>query len=355
MGIWYATREQVKAALDAKETARSNAQIDRAIESASRMIDGSVPGAGFLHRRFFPELRTMTFDWPGEQYARPWRLWLDAHELISVSTLSSGGTTIASTDYFLRPDYGPPYTHIEIDLDSSAAFGGGNTHQRDITVVGVFGYNAEEATAGVLTEALDASETAVDVSDSALIGVGSIIKVDSERMLVTGKAMMDTGVNIDAGDSLTALNSDVSITMSTTTAAPVVDEVILIDSERMLVVDVASTVLTVKRAWDGTVLAAHSASADIYAPRQLTVTRGALGTTAATHADTTAITRHVVPGLVQELCVAEALNTLAQQRSGYARTIGSGDNQREASGRGLRQIREDAYTAYGRKARSRAV
>jgi hypothetical protein len=355
VGIWYATREDVQRALDAKDTARSNAQIDRAIESASRMIDGSRPGSGLLLRRFYPELRTMTFDWPNNQYARPWRLWLDANELISATTVTAGGTTIAATDYFLRPDSGPPYTHIEIDLDSSAAFSAGDTHQRSISILGVYGFSADDATAGTLAEALDASETAVDVSDSSTIGVGSIIKVESERMIVTGKTMMDTGVNIDAADSLTALNSDVSITMSTTTSAPVVDEVILIDSERMLVVDIAGSVLTVKRPWDGTVLATHAANADIYAPRRLTVTRGALGTTAATHADTTAITRHVFPGLVQELCVAEALNHLMQERSGYARTVGSGENQREASGRGLRQIRDDARNAYGRRARLRAV
>ena len=190
---------------------------------------------------------------------------------------------------------------------------------------------------------------------AAIIGVGQIIKVDSERMLVTAKTMIDTGVNIDAADSLTASAADVSITMSTTTSAPVVDEVILIDSERMLVVDVAGSVLTVKRAWDGSVLAAHAAAADIYASRRLTVIRGALGTTAATHADTTAIVKHVVPGLVSELCLAHALTTMGQRLSGYARTVGTGDNQRESSGRGLKQIRDDAYTAYGRKARSAAV
>jgi len=39
MGIWYATREQVKAALDAAETARNDAQVDRAIESGARSIE----------------------------------------------------------------------------------------------------------------------------------------------------------------------------------------------------------------------------------------------------------------------------------------------------------------------------
>lgn len=352
MGVWYTTREAVKAALDVKETARSNAQIDRAIESASRMIDGSVPGAGFLHRRFYPELRTMTWDWPNVQSPTPWRLWLDADEIIEAVTLTVAGVALDPGDFMLRPDHGPPYTHIEIDRSSSAVFSSGDTPQRSISGLCLFGFRNDETTAGTLTEALDASETAVDVSDSAAIGVGSIIRVDTERMIVTGKTMATTGQTL--GGNLQALNSDVTVGVANG-AAFAVDEVILIDAERMLIVDIAGNNLIVKRPWDGSVLAAHTAGATIYAPRTLTVTRGALGTTAATHLTSTAIARHVVPGLVEELCIAEALNLLAQERSGYARTVGTGENQREMSGRGLREIKNDAYTAYGRKARSRAV
>jgi hypothetical protein len=350
MGVWYATREDVKSALDVKETARNNAQIDRAIESASRSVEG------LLHRRFYPWTGTRYFDWPNGQYARPWRLWLDADELISVSSLTSGGTLIAATDYFLEPvNTGPPYNRIEIDLDSSAAFDGGSTHQRSVAATGVFGGSADESPAGATAEAVDISETAVDVSDSAAIGVGDLIRVDSERMLVTGKTMLDTSINIDASDSLTASNADVSITMSTTTNAPVADEVILIGSERMLVVDVAGSVITVKRAWDGSVLAAHATGADIYAPRTLTVTRGAVGTTAATHLTAAPIVKNAVPGTVKALTVAEALCTVLNESGGYARTAGSGEGAREAAGRALKDARDQAYTRYGRKARTRAV
>jgi hypothetical protein len=348
----YCTREDVKAALDSKETARNNGQIDRAIEASAPAVEG------LTHRRFYPWSGTRYLDWPNDQSAPPWRLWLDSNEVISVATLVCGGTTIASTDYLPRRmdrmDE-PPYTHIEIDLESSAAFAAGATHQRAVAITGVFGHSADEAAAGALAEALDASETAVDVTNSALIGVGQIIKVDSERMIVSDKAMLDTAVNIDAGDSLAASAADVSITMSTTTGAPVEGETILIDSERMLVVDVAGSVLTVRRAWDGSVLATHAAGSDIYAPRTLTVIRGALGTTAATHDTATAIRKHIWPPLVRSLSIAETVNTLLQEGSGYARTVGSGDNVREASGRGLRDLREDVYTAYGRKVRSGAI
>lgn len=348
--VWYCTREDVKRALDVAETARTNAQIDRAISSGSRNVEG------LCHRVFYPTVATKSFDWPNFQYARSWRLWLDQHELISLTTLTSGGVEIPEGNYFLEPaNDGPPFRSIEVNLASSSAFQGGDTHQRSIVAEGLWGFNATTAPAGALAEALDDAETAVDVTDSAAVGVGQLIQVESERMLVTGKAMLDTGVNIDAADSLAASMSDVSITLSTTTGAPVVDEVILVGSERMLVVDVAGTVLTVKRAWDGSVLATHAGSADIYAPRTLTVTRGALGTTAAAHSNGVAITRHVYPGLVRDLAVAYALNQALQEGSGYARVSGSGDNAKEFTGRGVKQIEDDCYARYGRKARSRAV
>lgn len=350
----YASREDVKRALDSKNTARDDAQVDRAVEAARRDIEA------LTHRKFFPWTGTRYVDWPNNQYARPWRLWLGTNEVASVTTLVSGGTTIAAADYFLRRSDDvdeAPYTHIEVDLDSSAAFSVGNTHQRSVAITGVFiGCPVDEVSAGALVGAVaSTSATTVDVNNSAAVGIGNIIKVDTERMIVTDKAMLDTGVNVDAADSLTASVSDVSITMSTTTRAPVKDEVILIDSERMLVVDVAGSVLTVKRAWDGTVLATHAANTDIYAPRTLTVQRGALGTTAATHLDTATVYRFVPPPLVRSLNIAEALTTLLQEGSGYARTAGSGDNEREVSGRGLKALREDVYTTHGRKARLAAV
>jgi len=346
MGVWYTTRESVKSALDSAETARNDAQVDRAVGAASRAIEG------LLHRRFYPQVATRYFAWPNWQHARPWRLWLDADEVVSVTTLVAGGVTVPASDYFLEPvNSGPPFTHVEIDLDSSSAFQSGGTHQRAIAITGVFGHSADEEPAGALAEALDASETGVDVTDSSLVGVGTIVKVEAERMLVTARSMLDTLQNSSA---LTSSSADVAVTGI---AAGTINagEVILVDSERMLVTAVAGTTLTVKRAWDGTALAAHSAGADIYAPRTLTVQRGALGTTAATHADTTAVVKHVVPELVRDLCVAEAINQLQQETSGYARVIGEGENAREGTGRSLYDLRRDTMAAYGRQARARAV
>lgn len=348
MGVTYATREAVKAALDSAETARNNTTVDRALESASRDVEK------LCHRKhFYPQNATRYFDWPDPRRSRSWRLWLDADDVISVTTLTAGGTTIVAADYFLEPaNSGPPFTSVEIDLASSAAFTAGATHQRAIAITGVFGYRADESTAGALAEELDGSETAIDVTDSSAIGVGDLIRVDNERMLVTGKSMLDTGQNCSA---LTASASGTSIT-GVTAGTIVVGETILVDSERMLVVDVAGTTLTVKRAWDGSVLAVHSNGADIYAPRTLTVTRAAVGTTAATHSTAAAILRYDPPGLVRDLVVAEALNQLQQEGSGYARTVRSsggmtdtgGGGMADAGGGGLPDLRTRCRRAHGR-------
>lgn len=343
MGVRYASVEDVRAAMDTKTSARDTARIMRALESASRAVDT------LCARRFYPTATTRYFDWPNVQRARPWRLWLGADEIISITTLTVADETIAAADYFLEPaNSGPPYDRIEIDLSSTAAWSSGDTHQRSIAVTGVFGHGAGTEGAGATAEALDASETGVDVTDSSLIGAGDTILVDSEYMLVTGRSMADTGVNIATGGGMTASAADVTLACDTATGIPSVGETVLVGSERMLIVDAAGTSLTVQRAYDGTVLAAHDAAASVWAPRTLTVTRGELGTTAATHDTATAVARHAPPGLVRDLTIAHAIVRLEQESAGYARTVGAGETSRNASLAGLRDLEEQVMAAYGR-------
>jgi hypothetical protein len=344
----YSTREAVKTALDFMETARANSAIDGAIVSATESVESQ------LHRKFYPWSGTRYFDWPiGRPVSVPWRLWLYQHEAISLSLLVAGGITIPASNYLLEPvNDGPPYDRIEINLSTSSAFSAGPTYQRAIAGTGVFGYTASTEPAGALAEALDLTETGVDVTDSGIVGVGDSLLIDAERMLVTGKAMLDTGQTITSDLAASAAAVTVGIQAGTAVA---VGETILVDSERMLVVDQAGNNLTCKRAFDGSVLATHSTGAHVYAPRTLTVVRATQGTAAATHNNATAITKGVIPGPAQELATAEALNALLQKQSGYARTVGTGDNIREFFGRGLTDIRAQAYASHGRKARGRAV
>ncbi|MFD7554116.1 hypothetical protein ACFV9E_06200 [Streptomyces sp. NPDC059835] len=348
MGIWYATREDVMRAMDSKETARNAAQIDRGLEAASRSIDA------LCHRRFYPEVATRSFDWPNGQYAPPWRLWLDANELISVSAVSSGGTSISTSDVLLEPnEYGPPYNRLELSLGSSAAFGGGATHQRDITVTGLYGYRDDETAVADLDGSINSSATTLDVTAAPLIGVGSLLRIGTERLTVTGKTMRSTFVTTTAG--LIAKASDDVITG--VSAGFAVGEVILIDGERMLIVDQSPTSLVVKRGWDGSTLAAHTLGATIYAPRTLTVTRGAVGTTAASRTTGDDVYQWEPPGPVRTLAIAEVLNTLGLEQAGYSVALRAGEagTDRTRDVRGLQALRNQVYDAYGRKARLRGI
>jgi len=280
---------------------------------------------------------------------------LDADELISVTTLTVAGTAIAAADYFLEPaNSGPPYSRVEIDLGSAAAFSAGDTHQRAIAILGEYGYRADVERVGALTAQLAADENAsASVSwDTGDIGVGDVLKIDNEWMIITARSMVDTTQNL--GTSLTADKENVTVAVSNGSAF-VADTVVLIDSERMLVVDVAGNNLTVKRAWDGTVLAAHSSGVDVFTLTGAALDRAELGTTLAVHNSAAVVYRLLIPGPIKTLCIAEAINQLQQETSGYGRTVGAGDNERDAAGAGLEGLRASVRKDYGRRSRTRAV
>lgn len=348
----YCTREDVQNALDVKSTARTFTQIDRVIQAATLMVEG------LLNRQFWVFTGTKKFDWPQLPFAGafPWRMWVDANEILTVTTLTSGGTVIPSSGYLLEPvNYGPPYTRIDINLGTNSAFNSAATWQQSLVVTGTFsGAPATTTPAGSLAAAITTtSATTCDVTDASAIGVGSTLVIESERLLVTGRQMLTTGLTLQAPD-LTASDANTTVAVSNG-AAFAVGEVILIDSERMLIVDIAGNNLTVKRAWDGSVLATHTNGATIYASRRLTVVRGAFGTTAAMHSNSTAIAVATVPALVQSLTLAEAINLLLSEESGWARSIGSGDATRNASGAGLKDLRDRTYAEHGRKVRMRSI
>lgn len=350
MGIAYATRETVKAALDSVETARDNARVDRAIGFGSRNVEG------LLHRRFYPELTTRYRDWPNRDYAEPQRIYLDfPYELISLTTLVSGGTTIAPANYTLRRADGleePPYTVLEVSLAGSASFSAGSTYQRSVALTGLFGYKLDTDPAGSLAAAIvSTTATTATVSDSASLGVGSLITIDTERLIVTGKA---SAVVSTITADMASLNSATAAAVGNG-ALYVIGETITIGTERMTIEDITGNTFVVKRGVDGSVLAAHTNGDTVYAQRTLTVKRGVLGTTAATHLNAAPIVVQVYPEPVVSLTVAYALNQLLQEGSGFARVVGTTDAQKEWSGRGIRELEQDAIAACGRKGRTGAV
>lgn len=360
MGLpWYCVREDVKLAMDMVDSARSNADIDRQIDASARMIDG------VMHRTFWPQTDTRSWDWPNIQVSHPWRLWFDHNEMASVAQLSSSGVVIPSSTYKLYPNWAPGYNQayewLELDVSQTSTFNATATWQNSISATGVFmGCALVEFSAGALVGSLTSSATTFNPGIPGYRGVGSILRVDSERMVVTGRTMVSTTITL-VGNLLAQMASNLVGVADVTQFA--LGEVILIDGEKMYITDTSGpTNLVVKRAWDGTPLAAHTGGATIYAARQLTVTRGALGTTAASHSALAPIVEYEPPSLIRQLNVAQAVVNLTMTRAGYpsptgrrSSAVGVAGERPATAPSDLSELWERAETAYRRKGRKRTV
>lgn len=343
MGVSYATVDAVMRAVEIAASADADAQIRRALESGSRAIDGDTDSPGLIGRRFYPELATKYVPVLSTRPAH--ELSLGKLDLISATTVLSGTTTITlgTGGYFLRPQEGPPFTELVLDTGTYSAWPSPGV--QGVAITGLWGYRADETPAGTAAEAIDASETDIDVTTPRDIGVGSIIRIDSERMIVTDRTLVTTGQTLVT--PVNAYNQDRSIAVSDGTKFSV-GETIVLGAESMLVASITGNTLLVRRGWDGSVLESHAGDT-VYAYRTLTVQRGALGTTAATHLISAPIYRHVVPALIESLCIAEAVDILTQEGAAYARQATAGDGQSVPLGGGLADIRERALKAFGRR------
>lgn len=333
MGISYITREDLTSALgDNSPAARGAALLDRAIESGSRAVDQ------LCHRVFYPTTGSRILD----RASSGDHLWFDADEMLSITSLTVDGSVEPPSTYRLDPNSGPPYTSLK--FGSTRSF----TRSSVITTTGVFGACDDQVAAGALAAAIvSTTATTLTVTNGALVGVGDLLTIDTERVQVTGRSW------VSGSDTGTLAGSNAAQTLAVASgSAWNTGETLLIDAEQVLVTDIAGNNLVVKRAVNGTSLAAHT-SAALYVNRGLSVVRAATGTTAATHLISAAITRLQAPALVRALALAEAEDRILQEAAGYARTVGTGDNARPASGGGLDPLRAQTYAAHGRKGRQR--
>jgi hypothetical protein len=293
------------------------------------------------------------------------------------SLQSPGGTGIPLWQVMLEPvnrKQGWPFTRMELDRSTTATWGAASTPQHSIWAVGTWGwYNPQPA--GTLAAGIDGSTATVTVSDGSQAAAGDLLVIGpgissapfpafpgtagalgaptGERVIVTGKSAASTGLTQSGGGCSTESAADNAL--STTGSGSLnVGEVLLLDQEQMLITDVTAGVATVKRAWNGTVLGAHS-SATVYAYRALSVLRGQLGTTAASASQGAAVSKHNPPGLIRDLNLAGALNRVLQETSGYARTVGAADAAVPVSGAGLSALWAEARATFGRTVRVRAV
>lgn len=331
---FYVSRETVKAALDLT-TSDDDVAVDNAIASACDSIETQ------LRHVFYPTYGTRYFDWPNNSGARYGSLWLDSDELVSVETLVSGGITIPAENYFLYPANTTPYTRLSLNRAKNSSFSSGTTYQRSIAITGEFGYCDVAVPAGALADSVDGTQTAVEVTDGSAVGVGDLIRIGTERALVTAKAPTDSGQQLQA--DLEAYNSATSVAVEDGSAFHA-GEQILIGAELMLITAIAGNTLIVSR--NQSQLEAHVLNDAVYVLRSLTIVRGATGTTAGSHSQSAVIYRLTPPSLIQSLCLAEAVTNYLQAGTGFARTTGTDNGV--ASGAGLADLWAKATAAYGR-------
>lgn len=301
MRPWYVTAEALKASLDQPLTARNDAQVRDAIEAASKQAESE------LGRRFYPT--TATYDYPAPVGCV---LYVDSQvdaDLVSVTSVTVGGSAVDPTTYRPAPVDGPPFDSLEFDTPPARGQRG-----RPVSVAGIWGYDNVTAPAGELAAAIvSTSATTVDLSDSSKVGSGSLLTVGAERMLVSDRAMLATGQTL--ATSLPAQSAARAFDVGDGTQLHV-GEVLLVGAERLLVTDIADDTVVVRRQWDGTVLEAHDPGATVFAPRRLTVERGVLGTTAATHLIAAPVAVQVYPGPLVSLVTALAQDDVLRQVSG---------------------------------------
>lgn len=163
--------------------------LKRAIlESVSQRIDDVCHRSGY-GSGFGPRVGTNRYDGDGGC-----DLWLK-DDLLSLTTITLNPSTASSTsyspvvdtDYYLRnaDGYtGPPWRRITLHGQGSPAkFGSG---LRVSALTGTWGHsNTTVLSSATTSEALDTSETGVDVSAGTAFAVGHTILIDSEQMYVT--------------------------------------------------------------------------------------------------------------------------------------------------------------------------
>jgi len=359
---WYSTREAVKAAVGLKG-ADYNSQIDSQIEAASEDVERLLASRGtpvsfipITETHIYgpiPQNRPTRSDWAESE--NPWRYGgltrnLQVDDLLAVTTIKidedQDGTfdesALATTEYELLPRNSEPKRTISMtDYGTTYAW----PARSRVQIVGRWGYSDDTKAAGALAEALDTSETGVDVTDASLIDVGDTILVDSEQMFVSERSTLTTGTTLN--DTLTADENDVTVTLASGSAVKQ-GELILLDSELMLVVAISGNNLTVKRGMDGSVLAAHSTGITVYAFRTLTVVRGVNGTTAASHDTAAPIVKYVPPSDIQEYVTATAIAHIKQMESGWTGQISGGEGGVEVRMVDLFYLKRSIVEKYGR-------
>lgn len=344
MFVPYCTRERFSRAADVTSPAWLSDEIDQAIEAGSRAVDKLVRRGDETRPAFAPWTGTIEYDWPALGNSGPWRFWLGPHSLISTSAVTAGGVDVTASAIGYPAQYGPPYDALDLDQAIGSVYATGDgVGQRSLGITGVWSatlVDERNLSSWVLDGSISSGATTADIV--APVGVGSLVRIGSERMIVTDRDWTATADTATLSASMAAQSLTVA-----SGAAYVRGDTLSVEGERMIVRDIVSNTLTVQRAADGSTLAAHTTAA-VFVLRTCTLARAQLGTTAAGHTDGDLVYVHRYPPLVEQLAVAYGLDQRAQENSGYARTVGTGDGTRNASGAGIKALEDRVLEAYGR-------
>lgn len=228
----YVTRAVLKARADIASTDTADDDtIDAVISSVSRLIDRHTG------RWFYPQIQTRYFTPDNNDH-------IPVGDLLSISALSSDSaydrtyaTTWAATDYDLEPanalQESPPRPYSRVCMNWNTGRYWFPITARGIKITGSWGYyDVRQTSSATLSEALDTSETGVDVSSGTAFQVGQTILIDSEQMTITtistNTLTVARGVNgTTAASHLTGLSIDVY-------QYPIVSEAAAIQSARIL-------------------------------------------------------------------------------------------------------------------------
>lgn len=157
------------------------------LESVSRRIESACHRSQF-GSGFGPRLGTNRYDTDGGNYL------LLRDDLLTATTVTvaaltgdAGSAVVVDTDYYLRnaDGYtGPPWRGIVLHGQGGTTTYG--TGFRTASILGVWGHSNTTVTSSATTsEALDTSETGVDVSSGTVFSPGMTILVESEQMYVS--------------------------------------------------------------------------------------------------------------------------------------------------------------------------
>ena len=275
--------------------------------------------------RFVPVTETRRYDGPTLATGRGNPLFVDP--LLAITSIANGATTLSASDYLLYPRSrhwaNGPYTRIEIDPDASS-LGAWSTVRDDIAISGRWGKYEESATTNATvanTTQIDASATALKVSDGSRVSPGMVLLVGTEQMIV------------DEAGAPVAATSLVNGAIDATNDQLVVDngaefftgEILQIGTEDLRIESINGNTLAVTRKWNETNADAIANDAAIKVYRQYTVQRGANGTTAAAHANGVAINRYVAPWDVNWLARQIAGLMLKKAKGGFAGKSGNAE------------------------------